>query len=121
LVTVGKEGGVGGRNQEFILSAAQRIAGSKNIVMGSVDSDGTDGPGTQFVKGYEDIPCLAGGVVDGETMDEARVAGVNVRDELKRHNTTLALWRFKSGVVATPNISLNDLGVTLIMERSRSE
>jgi len=118
LVTVGKEGGVGGRNQEFALSAAQRIAGSKNIVMGSVDSDGTDGPGTQFVKGYEGIPCLAGGVVDGETVEEARLAGVNVRDELKRHNTTLALWRLKSGVVATPNISLNDLGVALIMGRS---
>lgn len=118
LVTVGKEQGIGGRNQEFILSAAQRIAGSKNIVMGSVDSDGTDGPGTQFVKGYEDIPCLAGGIVDGETMEEAKAAGVNVGDELKRHNTTLALWKLKSGVEATPNISLNDLGVTLIMGRS---
>jgi glycerate-2-kinase len=118
LVTVGKEEGIGGRNQEFALSAAQRIAGSKNIVIGSVDSDGTDGPGTQFVKGYEGIPCLAGGIVDGETMEEAKRAGVNVVEELKRHNTTLALWKLESGVVATPNISLNDLTVTLIMGRS---
>ena len=117
-VTVGKETGIGGRNQEFALSAAQMIAGSKNIVIGSVDSDGTDGPGTQFVKGYEDIPCLAGGVVDGYTMEEAKVAGVDVQDELKKHNTTLALWKTKNGIVATPNISLNDLTVTLIMGHS---
>jgi len=56
LVTVGKERRIGGRNQEFVLSAARRIAGSKNIVMGAVDSDATDGPCTQFFKVGEDIP-----------------------------------------------------------------
>jgi len=119
MVTVGKERGIGGRNQEFALAAAQRIAGSKNVVIGSVDSDGTDGPGTQFAKGYEDIPCLDGGIVDGETMEEAKRAGVNVEEALKTHNSTMALWKLKNGVVATPNISLNDLSVTLIKGRSK--
>jgi glycerate-2-kinase len=118
LVTVGREKGVGGRNQEFALAAAQRIAGSRNIIVGSVDSDGTDGPGTQFAQVYGGIPCLAGGVVDGETMDEARTSGVNVAEELKRHNASAALWKLRSGIAATPNISLNDLTVTLIMERA---
>jgi glycerate 2-kinase len=118
LVTVGREKGIGGRNQEFALAAAQRIVGSRNIVVGSVDSDGTDGPGTQFAQGYEGIPCLAGGVVDGETMDEAQTSGVNVAEDLKRHNTSAALWKLKSGITATPNISLNDLTVTLIMGRA---
>jgi len=117
LVTVGKEEGVGGRNQEFVLSAAQRISGSKNIVMGAVDSDGTDGPGTQFVKGYDDIPCLTGGIVDGETVKRAEELGVNVLEELRRHNATAALWKLKSGIVATQGISLGDLSVTLIMGR----
>jgi hypothetical protein len=35
IVTVGEETGIGGRNQEFALSVAQNIAGSKNIVVGS--------------------------------------------------------------------------------------
>jgi glycerate-2-kinase len=118
IVTVGKEKGTGGRNQEFAISAAQRIAESSSIVIGSVDSDGTDGPGKQFVKGYEDIPCLAGGIVDGKTMNEAKEAGVNVTEELKKHNTTMALWKLRSGIVATPNISLNDLTVTLITGHS---
>jgi len=90
-------------------------------VIGSVDTDGTDGPGTQFVEGFEDILCLAGGIVDGETVEAAKEAGVNVVEELKRHNTTPALWKLKSGIVATPNIRVGDLTVALIMGRSKEE
>jgi glycerate-2-kinase len=114
---VGKEKGIGGRNQEFVLSAAQEIAGSKNIVIGSVDTDGTDGPGIQFAEGGPaNMPaCLAGGIIDGETMEEAKKAGIDVTGELKRHNTSPTLWTLKSGVVATPSISLVDLTVALVM------
>ncbi len=115
VVTVGREGGVGGRNQEFALAAARRIAGSRRIVMASVDTDGTDGPGTQFVSGGEPVPCLAGGVVDGFTCQEAAEAGVDVDEALRRHDATPALWRLDSGVEAESNISLNDLTVALIM------
>ena len=72
LVTVGQENGIGGRNREWALSAA-RIAGIEHIVMGAVDSDGTDGgkpvrPGATY-------PTLAGGLVDGFTFAEARSVG----------------------------------------------
>ncbi len=117
VVTVGKATGIGGRNQEFALAAAEIISGSKNIVIASVDTDGTDGPGTQFHEGVEGIPCYDGGVVDGYAMKGAEEAGVNVTEELKNHNSTFALWKLNSGVVATPNISLNDLTVALIMDR----
>ena len=117
IVTVGKETGIGGRNQEFCLGAAEAIAGNKNIIIGSVDTDGTDGPGTQYGGGVAGMPdCLAGGVVDGETMNEAKQAGVNVSEELKRHNTSPPLWKLKSAVLATPNISLVDLTVALVMK-----
>ena len=115
VVTVGRGSGIGGRNQEFALAAARRIAGSGRIVMASVDTDGTDGPGTQFNQGCQEIPCLAGGIVDGLTLQEAADAGVDVVDALKRHDTTPALWRLGSGILAEPNISLNDLTVALIM------
>ena len=117
VVTVGKGGGVGGRNQEFALAAAQRIAGSSRIVMASVDTDGTDGPGTQFVRGEEPIPCLAGGIVDGFTLEEAARAGVDIGDALRRHDATPALRRLASGILAEPGISLNDLTIALIMDR----
>ena len=115
-VAVGKEEGIGGRNQEFALSAALYIPGNKNLVIASVDTDGTDGPGTQFNSGSSDIPqCLAGGIVDGETVEEAKKAGINIIEELKKHNTSPPLWKLKSGIMATPNISLIDLTVALVL------
>ena len=120
-VAIGKETGIGGRNQEFALSAAQDIAGSKNIVMASVDTDATDGPGIQFSDQLKDIPsCLAGGIVDGFTLAEAEEAGINISAELKKHNTSPALWKLKSGVLATPNISVGDFTVILVLGRANN-
>lgn len=118
LVTVGSEDGVGGRNQEYALSAAFRIAGSQNIVIGGVDTDGTDGPGGCFADDAGEIRCLAGGIVDGETVAQARAAGVDILGDLRRHNTSSALWKLESGIAATQNISLGDLDVALIMGRT---
>ena len=116
IVTVGKEKGIGGRNQEFALSAALGIAGSKNIVLASVDTDGTDGPGTQFFVGPNSMPQgRAGGIVDGETVAEAKKARINIDKEMKGHNTSPVLWKLGCGIVATPCISLNDFTVALIM------
>jgi glycerate-2-kinase len=80
IITVGEETGVGGRNQEFVLSAAPRIAGSKNIVIASVDSDGADGP-----------TDMAGAIVDGYSMERAKEAGVDIFEELRKHNSTMTL------------------------------
>jgi glycerate-2-kinase len=109
---------VGGRNQEFALAAALRIADSPYIVVGAVDSDGTDGPGGQFFQDGFDIACLAGGLVDGGTAAEAIAAQVDIRKALTRHDTTPALWRLGSGILATQGISLTDLGVVLITGRT---
>jgi glycerate-2-kinase len=119
VVTVGQEDGVGGRNQEYAVGAALAISGSQNIVVGAVDSDGTDGPGGQFKPGGWDIPNLAGGIVDGQTVAEAKAAGVDLFVELRRHNTSPALWKIKSGIHAIHSISVNDLGVTLIAGRAQ--
>jgi glycerate-2-kinase len=117
LVTVGAETGIGGRNQEYALAAASKIAGSENIVFGAVDTDGTDGPGG-FVENDLGISCLAGGIVDGHTLSEARATGVDIAAALQQHNTSPALWQLGCGIAATQNISLTDLGVTLILGRS---
>ncbi len=120
IVTVGDSNGVGGRNQELALAAAEVIAGSPNIVVGAVDTDGTDGPGGQFLGEDYPIPNLAGGLVDGQTAAEAKAAGLSLHTELMKHNTTPPLWAMDSGILATHNISLNDLAVVLIMGRNSS-
>ena len=48
--------GLGGRNQELAMAAAEGIAGLPNVAIFSVGSDGTDGP-----------TDAAGGYVDGST------------------------------------------------------
>ncbi len=115
IVTVGQDKGMGGRNQEYALAAALVIDGEGEIIMGSVDSDGTDGPGHQFVEGYGDIPQLTGGLIDSSTASRARELGVNLHDAIKRHDTSPALFKLDDGIIATPSMSMGDLSVTLIL------
>jgi glycerate 2-kinase len=104
VVTVGEEQGIGGRNQEFVLSAAPRIEGSRRIVVASADSDGCDGP-----------TDVAGGIVDGYTMDRARQAGIDVFEELRRHNSSAALRELSDTVfMGVQNTNVQDLRVVYV-------
>ncbi len=103
-VTVGNETGIGGRNQEFALAAATRISGSKHIVVGSVDSDGTDGP-----------TSIAGGIVDGVTAERVRSEGLDMASELRRHNSLPVLESVGDAVVCgNTGTNLRDLRVVLV-------
>ena len=62
--------GTGGRNQQFALACAQKIAG-EDITVLSAGTDGIDG----------NSPA-AGAVVDGSTLDRARARGLDVREAL---------------------------------------
>jgi len=117
LVTVGKESGVGGRNQECALTAAKTLAGNRQVVIGCVDTDGTDGPGGYFCDEASKlgVTALTGGIVDGFTVSEAQEKGVDIAKGLKTHGTSLPLWQLGCGVWATQNISVQDLVVVLVM------
>jgi hydroxypyruvate reductase len=65
-------GGVGGRNQQFALACAEKIAG-ENITVLSAGTDGVDGNS-----------CAAGAVVDGSTVKRARSRGLDVRAALEK-------------------------------------
>jgi glycerate-2-kinase len=113
LVAVGQARGIGGRNQEFALAAALKIAGSAGIVVGAVDTDGTDGPGAQYDPG-RDLPTLAGGIVDGQTVARAAARGLDIRRALQEHDTTPLLLALDDGILAAQSTGLRDLGVVLI-------
>lgn len=114
VVTVGEEKGIGGRNQEFCLTAAAKIAGSKKIVFGAVDTDGTDGPGGLDLPGAPE--CLCGAIVDGCTTQEAAKVGIDLDHAQKTHGASEPLWRLGCGIHATQSISALDLRVIAIME-----
>jgi glycerate 2-kinase len=117
-VPVGVGDGVGGRNQEFALASILRIPAAlrERMVVASVDSDGTDGPGTQLRgPAGEALPTLAGGIADGETPAEAAALGIDLAAELRRHNSTPPLLKMRSGILTgNTGICAGDLRVTLI-------
>ncbi|HXM65639.1 MAG TPA: DUF4147 domain-containing protein [Candidatus Acidoferrum sp.] len=65
-------GGVGGRNQQFALACAEKIAG-ENVAVLSAGTDGIDG----------NSPA-AGAVVDGTTLTRAQAPGLDVRAALEK-------------------------------------
>jgi hydroxypyruvate reductase len=75
-VTVKGKPGIGGRNQQFALECARKVAG-ENITALSAGTDGVDGNST-----------AAGAIVDGTTLQRANTAGLDPDDALKSFNTT---------------------------------
>ena len=65
-------GGVGGRNQQFVLACVQKVAG-ENITVLSAGSDGVDGNS-----------LAAGAVADGTTRDRARAGGLDAGAALEK-------------------------------------
>jgi glycerate-2-kinase len=104
VVAIGQEKGIGGRNQEFVLSAAPRISSDQNIVIGSVDSDGTDGPTT-----------IAGGIVDGFSIDRISQTGINLAKELRHHNSSPVLQAINDAIIiGNTGTNLRDLRVVYV-------
>lgn len=96
--------GLGGRNQELALSAAEGISGLKDTAVFSVGSDGTDGP-TE----------AAGGYVDGNTAEALRGLGVSIPAVLKANDSYYALRNVDGLIVTGPTgTNVNDLCCLLI-------
>jgi glycerate-2-kinase len=117
-VPIGEATGIGGRNQEFALLWGQALGSgrlaNKRVVVAALDSDGTDGPGTQH-KGTGQTICMAGGIVDGYTLEEAAERGVDVAAELRNHNSTMALIELDSAIhTGNTGMALGDLRVAVV-------
>ena len=96
--------GLGGRNQELALSAAEGIAGISGAAVFSVGSDGTDGP-----------TDAAGGYADGDTRDALKAQGIIIDDVLKDNDAYHALKKVDGLVMTGPTgTNVNDVAVALI-------
>lgn len=96
--------GLGGRNQEIALAAAEELRGIRNAALISVGSDGTDGP-----------TDAAGGYADGDTFDVLRSKGICIAEVLRNNDAYHALEAadclIKTGPTGT---NVNDVTVALI-------
>lgn len=96
--------GLGGRNQELALAAAQGIAGMQHAAVFSVGSDGTDGP-----------TDAAGGYVDGNTQAVLAAKGIRIDDVLADNDAYHAL-RAADGLIMTgpTGTNVNDVCALLL-------
>ena len=96
--------GLGGRNQELALAAAEGIAGLDNVLIFSLGSDGTDGP-----------TDAAGGIADGGTRDRLAAAGLSIHQVLADNDAYHALDRVDGLIRTGPTgTNVNDVAVVLI-------
>ena len=96
--------GLGGRNQELALSAAEGIAGLENAAIFSVGSDGTDGP-----------TDAAGGYADGNTAPALAKLGVSIPAVLKANDSYYALRNVDGLIITGPTgTNVNDVCCLLI-------
>ncbi len=96
--------GLGGRNQEMALAAAQGIAGLSNVAVICVGSDGTDGP-----------TDAAGGYADGDTLQSLAEKGLSYPAMMENHDAYHAL-EAADGLIRTgpTGTNVNDIAVALI-------
>ena len=103
-VSITGECGKGGPNQEFALGAALRMDGLDNVVIASVDTDGTDGP-TE----------IAGAMVDKFTLEQARSQGIDLFAALRKHDVSDPLEQLGEIIITgATGTNVNDLKLLVI-------
>lgn len=103
-VTITGPYGKGGPSQELALGASLKIAGSKRIVIASIDTDGTDGP-----------TDIAGGIVDGYTLERAKEKNIDVYASLMGHNSSDVLMKLHDAILTEPTgINVMDLNILVV-------
>lgn len=107
--TVRNPHGVGGPNQEFVLAAARILNGMPNVVVASIDTDGSDGP-----------TDIAGGIADGETVFRAAAMGRDLADVLAQNDSGTALRRLGDAIYTGPTgTNVVNLRVIVVGERTQ--
>lgn len=99
-----KGNGLGGRNQELALAAAQILDGIPNAALISVGSDGTDGP-----------TDAAGGYADTDTVRELAAKGMDIAAYLANNDAYHALGAIGNLIFTGPTgTNVNDVTIGLI-------
>lgn len=96
--------GLGGRNQEFVLTSAIEIAGLRDMVILSAGTDGTDGQ-----------TDAAGALADGDTVERALKLGLNPLRHLQDNDSYHFFQRLGDLLITCPtNTNVMDIRVILV-------
>ncbi len=103
-VTV-KGDGIGGRNQEIVLSSALRIRGVEGVVVASASTDGIDGP-----------TDAAGAIADGDTLKRAEELGLNALEYLENNDSYTFFSKTGDLIFTGPTgTNVNDISVIVVL------
>ncbi len=96
--------GLGGRNQEIALGAAEQLSKLDNVAIFSIGSDGTDGP-----------TDAAGGYADNNTKAVLKEKNVDIFEVLNNNDAYNGLKKCDGLIITGPTgTNVNDLSVLLI-------
>ena len=95
--------GSGGRNQELVLAAAIEMAGETRVTLGSIGTDGVDGP-----------TDAAGAVADGSTIAITRAAGFDAHAAL-RNNDSYSVLGAAGALIRTGATGTNVMDVQVVL------
>lgn len=97
--------GVGGRNQEFVLSAGIKAKGLENIVIASMGTDGIDG----------NSPA-AGAIIDGEIIKESLDKGIDPYTYLYNNDSFNYFSEIGGSIITGPtDTNVNDIIVIAVV------
>jgi hydroxypyruvate reductase/glycerate 2-kinase len=105
VVTIGSgPRGLGGPNQEFALGAGLKIRGLENVLVASVDTDGSDGP-----------TDVAGAMVDCSTEPRLKELGLQLGRSLRDHDAYRVLRAAGDAILTgSTGTNVNDLQLLLV-------
>ena len=99
-----KGNGVGGRNVEFLLSLAIKLAGAEAIYALSADSDGIDGAAD-----------VAGAIATPDTLARARSFGVDAQTMLSNNDAHSFFAKLDDQIITGPTLTnVNDIRILLV-------
>lgn len=96
--------GLGGRNMEFAIQAANFITGLENVIMASIGTDGTDGP-----------TDAAGAIAHGFTVKNAMAKGIEIDKYIENNDSYHFFEKLEDLIITGPtNTNVMDVRIILI-------
>lgn len=88
------------------MSASKSIEGLEGVVIGSMGTDGVDGP-----------TDAAGGIVDSHILTNARLKGIDPLDYLSRNDSNTFFKKLGDGIIITgpTGTNVNDIMVIVAL------
>lgn len=97
--------GLGGRNQEIVLSAASKISGMEGVGVASIGTDGIDGP-----------TDAAGAIADGKSLLRAKKFGLNNKKMLNNNDSYNFFSKIGDLIITGPTGSnVNDIALVCMI------